>query len=271
MFGVERFTAPGVAILRACFCTAARLPRGTFNRPPRCGDMLQDADRGAGTWVIVPAYNEERAIGGVVRDLQSMNWRIAVVDDGSTDATAAAVTSASDRVVLVRHPINLGQGAALQTGIDLALAMGAEFIVTFDADGQHRTDDIVRLLDALVVHKADYALGSRFREQVSNIPRSRRLLLAAATWFTRVTTGLPVTDAHNGLRAMTRRGAMHIRLRQNRMAHASEILDQIAASRLPFVEVPVTIEYSAYSLGKGQRSSDAIDILLDLYSRRLHQ
>src|SRR5262245_57904066 len=108
--------------------------------------MPQDADRCAETWIIVPAYNEERAIGRVIRDLQSMNWRIAVVDDGSTDTTAAVVTGADGRAVLVRHPINLGQGAALQTGIDFALAMGAEFIVTFDADGQHRPDDIARLL-----------------------------------------------------------------------------------------------------------------------------
>src|SRR5262249_2739397 len=127
------------------------------------------------------------------------------------------------------------------------------------------------LLEALVVREADYALGSRFLGRAPNMPRHRRLLLLAATWFTRITTGLPVTDAHNGLRAMTRRGAMRIKLRQNRMAHASAFLDQIAESGLPFVEVPVTIDYDAYSLGKGQRSSEAIDILLDLYSRRLHR
>jgi polyprenyl-phospho-N-acetylgalactosaminyl synthase len=99
----------------------------------------------------------------------------------------------------------------------------------------------------------------------------RRLVLRAATWFTRVTTGLRVSDAHNGLRAMTRRGASAIRLRQNRMAHASEILDQIAASGLNYVEVPVTIDYSRYSMAKGQRSSELVTILLDLFARRLHQ
>jgi hypothetical protein len=104
-----------------------------------------------------------------------------------------------------------------------------------------------------------------------NLPTQRRLLLRAAIVFTRATTGLAITDSHNGLRAMTRRGAAAIHLRQNRMAHASEILHQIATSGLPYVETPVTIHYSAYSLAKGQRLIDALLILLDLFARRLHR
>ena len=141
--------------------------------------------------------------------------------------------------------------------------------MTFDADGQHRTAEIGRLIDALETHRADFALGSRFLGSAVNVPPLRRMLLRAATLFTRLTTGLALTDAHNGLRAMTRQGALRIRLRQNRMAHASEILGQIAASGLKFVEVPVTIDYSSYSLAKGQRSGDLIVILLDLFARRL--
>jgi len=171
---------------------------------------------------------------------------------------------------VVRHPINLGQGAALQTGFEFALANGAGTLVTFDADGQHRADDVARLLDALAGSGADFALGSRFLGSASQVPLGRRLLLRAATLFTRLTTGLNLSDAHNGLRAMTRRGAQAIRLRQNRMAHASEILDQIAQSGLPYVEVPVTIEYTAYSTAKGQKSADALVILFDLFARRLH-
>jgi glycosyltransferase involved in cell wall biosynthesis len=194
---------------------------------------------------------------------------VVVVDDGSSDATAEIGVRTCD--VVVRHPINLGQGAALQTGITFALAQGADFIVTFDADGQHRIEDVTTLLDALAALHADFALGSRARGQTTNIPGSRRLLLWGATCFTRIATGLDVTDAHNGLRAMTRRGASRLKLRQNRMAHASEILDQIARSGLKYIEVPVNIEYSRYSLAKGQRSSDAIDILLDLCAGRLQQ
>jgi glycosyltransferase involved in cell wall biosynthesis len=219
--------------------------------------------------VIVPAFNEAQAIASVLADLRRTGHQIVVVDDGSTDTTADLAMQAGATVV--RHPINLGQGAALQTGITFALSEGADFVVTFDADGQHRADDITALLDALVGERADFALGSRFLGRAANIPTSRRLLLQAAIWFTRITTGLAITDAHNGLRAMTRRGAQAISLRQNRMAHASEILDQIAASALKYVEVPITIEYSAYSLGKGQRSSAALDILFDLYARALHQ
>jgi glycosyltransferase involved in cell wall biosynthesis len=222
----------------------------------------------SGAWVVIAAYNEARAIGGVLAALASLPYRIVVVDDGSADATAEVAARAGAEVV--RHPINLGQGAALQTGIDYALLRGASHVVTFDADGQHRADDIAALLAALSAHNADFALGSRFRGAAVDLPPLRRVMLRAATLFTRATTGLDVTDAHNGLRAMTRRGAARIRLRQNRMAHASEILHQIAASDLRYVEVPVTIQYSRYSLAKGQRASEFVVILLDLFARRLH-
>jgi polyprenyl-phospho-N-acetylgalactosaminyl synthase len=225
--------------------------------------------RSDGVWIVVPAFNEAQAIASVLADLRRTGYQIGVVDDGSADATAELAMQAGATVV--RHPVNLGQGAALQTGIKFALLRGANFIVTFDADGQHRVDEIATLLSALVLHRADFALGSRFLGRAANMPTSRRLLLQAAISFTRATPGLAITDAHNGLRAMTRRGAQTINLRQNRMAHASEILDQIAASGLKYVEVPITIEYSSYSLGKGQRSSAAVDILIDLYARALHQ
>lgn len=220
-------------------------------------------------WVVIAAYNEATVIAGVIAGVRGAGYSLVVVDDGSRDVTAEAAEAAG--AVVVRHPINLGQGAALQTGIEFALAEGAEHIVTFDADGQHRVADIAALAAALQRHNADYALGSRFLGDTLNQPLSRRLTLRLATWFTRLSVGLSITDTHNGLRAMTRRGAQRIRLRQNKMAHASEILHQVAESGLKFVEVPVTIEYSAYSLAKGQRLSDALTILLDLFARRLHR
>jgi len=190
-------------------------------------------------------------------------------DDGSADATGDFAAAAGADVV--RHPINLGQGAGLQTGITYALSRGAEAIVTFDADGQHRASEIALLVGMLEDQRADFVLGSRFKGAAVNLPPRRRLLLKAATLFTRLTTGLDVSDAHNGFRALSRRGAQAIRLRQNRMAHASEILHEIARSGLRYVEAPVTIEYSAYSLAKGQKISDSLTIMVDLFARRLHR
>jgi polyprenyl-phospho-N-acetylgalactosaminyl synthase len=220
-------------------------------------------------WIVIPAYNEVAIIGRVVGDLVERGYAVVVVDDGSDDATGMTARAAG--AAMVTHPFNLGQGAALQTGIAFALMQGADYLVTFDADGQHRAADIDGLVHALLAQNADFALGSRFLGTAPDMPASRRLLLKAATWFTRATTGLCITDTHNGLRAMTRRGASRIKLRQNRMAHASEILHAVARSGLRYVEVPVTVDYSAYSLAKGQRLTDSLRILVDLSARRLHR
>jgi glycosyltransferase involved in cell wall biosynthesis len=219
--------------------------------------------------VVIAAYNEATVVSRVIMELERAGYPVVVVDDGSKDATAEVARAAGATVI--RHPFNLGQGAALQTGIEYALSQSAEVIVTFDADGQHRVSDIGRLVAALADEDAEFALGSRFLGPSTGLPRLRRLLLKAATLFTRLSTGLRLTDTHNGLRAMSRKGATAIRLRQNRMAHASEFLGQIADSGLRHVERPVTVEYTAYSLAKGQRMRDAVLILLDLFARRLYR
>lgn len=217
--------------------------------------------------VAVPALNEASTISRVVSDIIAAGFECVVIDDGSTDETAAIARRAG--AVVLGHAITLGQGGALQTGIEWALARGADCIVTFDADGQHRVSDIPLLLETLRREGADFALGSRFLGSTINMPRPRRLLLQAAIWFTRIATGMHVTDTHNGLRAMTRRGAMATQLRQNGMAHASEILHQIAASGLGWKEVPVTIEYSPETLRKGQKNGDFASVLVDLLMDRL--
>jgi glycosyltransferase involved in cell wall biosynthesis len=217
--------------------------------------------------VVIAAFNEACLIGRVIRDVRQVYPDVIVVDDGSADETAACALASG--AVVLRHPVNLGQGAALQTGITFALARGGDFVVTFDADGQHASADIAKMVQALTEHDAEVALGSRFLGKADGIPVARRLLLRFAVLFDRLTTGLKVTDAHNGLRVFTRAAACKIKITQNRMAHASEILGQIARHKLRYVEVPVTISYTSHSLAKGQTLLGAADIVRDLVLGKL--
>lgn len=226
--------------------------------------------RPSDTWVVVAAYNEAQTIGQVLAELLRLPCAIVVVDDGSEDATAARALAAP--VVVLRHPCNLGQGAALQTGIDYALAQpDVRYVVTFDADGQHRAEDVARLVETLREGRYDVALGSRFLAEGAaiGIDARRRALLRLATLLTRATTGLRLTDTHNGLRAFTAEAAARLRISQNRMAHASELLAQIAAADLRYREVPVTVRYTDYSRAKGQKLLDSLHIVWDSVRLRL--
>jgi glycosyltransferase involved in cell wall biosynthesis len=220
-------------------------------------------------WVLIPAFNEGEVIGRVVADVRGVYPRVLVVDDCSHDNTGREALAAGATVL--RHPINLGQGASLQTGLRYALANGAEYIVTFDADGQHRVDDIAVLSAKGRETGVDVVLGSRFLGSAENIPPSRRALLKLAILFARMTSGTILSDAHNGLRLFTRHAAERIKIRQNRMAHASEIVDQITTLGLSVSEAPVTIVYTEYSLRKGQRISNAINVLAELFVARLNK
>lgn len=219
------------------------------------------------TWVIIPMFNEGAVIHRVAREVLIAFPNLVVVDDGSTDD--ALEQSARAGATVLRHPINLGQGAALQTGIKYALQRGADYIVTFDADGQHQVKDAVAMLDMLQKENFDVVLGSRFIGTTIGMSFGRRLLLKAAIIYTKITTGLNLTDAHNGLRVFSRTAAMNINIRQNRMAHASEILEQISAKKMRYVEYGNTIRYTDYSKLKGQKPSNAINIIVDLMVGRL--
>ena len=228
---------------------------------------MRDQKTFSQVWVIIAAYNEAGVLARVITTVASYGYRVVVVDDGSKDATRQIALA--NGALAIQHPMNLGPGAALQTGITYALAQGADAIVTFDADGQHRASEIEFLLSKLIRENAEFSLGSRFLGRSLKVPAARRALLRLATVFTCLTIGLRLTDTHNGLRAMTRQGATTIRIRQNRMAHASEILSQIADGGLRYVEVPVTIDYTAYSLAKGQKIGDSLTILSDLITEKL--
>jgi polyprenyl-phospho-N-acetylgalactosaminyl synthase len=214
-------------------------------------------------WIVVPAYNEGNRIANTLRPLIHHGYRnVVVVDDGSRDNTREAALSTGAWVA--RHVINCGQGAALQTGIDFALQRGAKFVVTFDADGQHSHEEIQHVVAPVVNGEADVTLGSRFLGTTIDMPTMRKWVLKAGIVFTRVVSRIRVTDVHNGFRAFSRDAAQRIRITQNRMAHASEILDQIRMAGLRFKEVPVTIRYSAETMAKGQSSWNAVRIAVQL-------
>ena len=216
-------------------------------------------------WVVIPAYNEGKILKEVLGELLDYNrsYHIVVVDDGSVDDTAEAASSLP--VHVLRHPINLGQGAALATGIEYALKEKAEVIVTFDADGQMCPQDIGTLVNEVLKDGVDVVLGSRFlTSPPEGMSRMRRIVLKLATALTNLTTGLKVTDTHNGIRAFRQTALRKFEITQNQMAHSSEILSEIARNKLVYHEVPVTIRYTRYSKAKGQSIFNSINILYEL-------
>jgi glycosyltransferase involved in cell wall biosynthesis len=221
----------------------------------------------SGVWIVIAAYDEGDVIADVVRTLVKDKYEVVVVDDGSRDATGARARAAG--ATALRHAVNRGQGAALQTGLRYALQHGARILVTFDADGQHSAEDIPRLVAPIREGRVDVVLGSRFLEHAAGVPRARRALLRLAVVFTGVMSGIRLTDAHNGIRALSRRAAEQLDLQLDRMAHASEIIDQLVGTGLPLVEVAVKVRYTAYSLEKGQHAGNAARIACDYLLNKL--
>lgn len=213
--------------------------------------------------IVIPAYNEAEVITGVLNELLGQGYRVVVVDDGSTDGTYERCLPLP--VDLLRHPVNLGYGGAQQTGLKYAARLKVDVIVTFDADGQHICGEIPKLVAPVLAGEVDVALGSRFLgTRPERMPASRALLLRLAVLFTRFTTGLRLTDAHNGMRAFARHVIASMDLHQNGMAYSSELLAWLAHSGLRWKEVPVCIRYTKYSLNKGQSMWNLFNILLDL-------
>ena len=217
----------------------------------------------ADTWLVVPLYNEAPVVRKVIAAARAVFPHVVVVDDGSRDDSATQAEAAG--AVVVRHPINLGQGAALQTGIRYVLERtDARYLITFDADGQHSVADAAAMVAAARKENLAIVLGSRFLKGPSPVGRLKRLVLATAAVVASRTTGMHLTDAHNGLRLLRRDAAEHLNLRQNRMAHASEIIRQLGATGLPWREFPVHIAYTEYSKAKGQSLLNSVNILVDL-------
>jgi len=210
--------------------------------------------------IVIPAYNEAARIGRVIEDLKKHGYRdVIVVDDCSTDRTGSIAKRHGAHVI--RHSRNRGQGAALRTGIKAALADGADIIVTFDGDGQHRAEEIAHLVAPVLAGEADAALGSRFLGRAPGMPWYKLVTLKGSIIVERLLLGVHLTDVHNGFRALSRKAAERIEISQDGMAHASEIVYELHRKALRFVEVPVTIAYDEYAKRKGQSVFNACRIL----------
>lgn len=214
----------------------------------------------------MPVFNEATVVGEVIKGLLPSFPHIVCVDDGSSDESAAVARAAG--AVVVEHPFNLGQGAALQTGFEYALQdPDLEAVITFDADSQHRVEDAVAMLERFRSGEADVVLGSRFLDNRTKISPLKRLVLRTAAIQSSFSTGLVLTDAHNGLRVIGAPVVSRMHLAQNRMAHASELVQQLAQMKPRIVEHPVEIVYTEYSKSKGQSLLNGVNILADLFFR----
>jgi glycosyltransferase involved in cell wall biosynthesis len=220
------------------------------------------------TFIVIPAYNEEKSIAKVIKDLKKGGYNdIVVVDDGSKDNTYSAAEKAGADVL--RHFINRGQGAALKTGVDYALMQRADMIVTFDADGQHLVSEIKRMTQPIVKGEVDVTLGSRFLDGKTKLPLKKRMVLKGAVFFMWLMYGIKLSDAHNGFRALSRKAAQKIEIKADRMEHASEIVEEIHKRRMRFKEIPVTIKYTDYSVKKGQSVWNSLRIAARMMRRKM--
>ena len=224
------------------------------------------------TWLIIPCFNEGTVIGDVIRHARETFPNIVAVNDGSADNSAEEIHKAGAH--LVNHPVNLGQGAAIQTGVEYARSQpGAQYFVTFDADGQHQVKDVVAMLDRLRNEDVDIIVGTRFgrpRKDDDQVPWIKRLVLKTVVLLSPRTRKLGLTDAHNGLRVFNKKVADELNIRMNGMSHASEFVAQMDERGWRVSEQPVDILYTEYSMSKGQSLINGVNILADGFvARRL--
>jgi len=218
--------------------------------------------------VVIAAYNEEKKIKAVVDSVAKYADLIVVVDDGSKDKTSHVVNN--KKAVVLRHCINLGQGAALQTGFEYAKKLDPDVVVTYDADGQFLAEEITSIIKPILDKKTDVVLGSRFLGKTINMSPVRKYILKLGILFTWIFSEIKLTDTHNGFRALSKKALESIEITQNRMAHASEIIDEIKRKNLSYLEVPVTVKYDDYSKQKGQSSLNSVKILIELITNKLN-
>jgi len=203
-------------------------------------------------FIVLPAWNEEKSIGKVLRMLKNKGYKnLIVVDDGSKDRTYDVAKK--HNVIVLKHIINRGLGGALGTGIEKALDMDAKVILTFDSDGQHSVDDIPKMTVPIFANKVDVVIGSRLMNS-KGMPISRKIGNWGFNVITLLLFNIWTSDSQSGLRAFSRKAAHKIKIKTNRMEVSSEIIKEIGRNKLSYAEVPIKVIYTDESLAGGENS-----------------
>lgn len=220
-----------------------------------------------GVWIVIPAFNEAAVIGEVVADVRAVFGNVVCVDDGSADGTGEIAHRAGAH--LVRHPINLGQGAAIQTGVEYARRQpGAQIFATFDADGQHRVADLAAMVERVRAGDVDIVIGTRFANPDGDRPPFlKALVLQTAARLSRRGRRLGLTDTNNGLRVFNKTVADGLNITMSGMSHANEFIMLIAENHWRVAEEPVHVLYTEYSKSKGQPLLNGVNIIFDGFLR----
>lgn len=199
-------------------------------------------------YIVIPAYNEEKMVGQVVQEVAKEGFTsIIVVDDGSSDATSQAAQA--EGAIVIRHRINRGKGAATRTGIEAAVRLGADVVVTMDADGQHNAKEIAHIIQPIMNDRCDVVLGSR---QMSGgaMPGHKLIHNKIANTITMLYSGIRVQDSQSGFRAYSRHACSLLDTTSDSYEYESEIIRLIAAHKLSYTEVPISTLYTNYSTSK---------------------
>ena len=213
--------------------------------------------------MVVPAFNEQKVIKDIINNLLKKFPNVIVVNDGSNDRTLEIINELDIKVL--SHEINLGVGAAVQTGFDYVSKIpNAKAVITFDADGQHLVDDAVAMAKEILICDEGIIFGTRFPKHSKNIPKVKRFVLKLIAKITDLVTGVTLTDAHNGLKAYKISTIKKLELQFSSYSYESELITQVARKKIDYKEMPTDIKYTSYSIKKGQKLLNGLLIIEDL-------
>ena len=214
-------------------------------------------------YVIVPAFNEQNVIKDIINNLLKDFSNVIVINDGSNDKTLETINDLD--IKILNHEINLGVGAAVQTGFDYVSNIpDAKAVITFDADGQHLVDDAVAMAKEIMICDEGIIFGTRFPKHSKNIPMVKRIVLKLIAKITDLVTGVSLSDAHNGLKAYKVSIIKELELQFSSYSYESELITQVAKKKIDYKEMPTDIKYTSYSIKKGQKLLNGLLIIEDL-------